>query len=208
MDLKTAKRYADKIAEWISPFCEGPDRIVIAGSIRRQRPLCNDVDIVCIPKTEVQRDLLGNVTGEINLLFRFLQDYVKDHSEARFISGGTQVGKQVLLQLPKCQLDLWFATRQTWATRVLCRTGSREHNIWLCNEARKRGMTWDPYWGLKVGDRVLELESEEEMYRALGLPYLPPEKRERGTVVPYRSAVPAAAPREVMSAMQPRAEAR
>src|SRR5262245_11423981 len=40
MDLDLAERYARQIVNWLSPFCE---RIEIAGSVRRGRPVCNDI---------------------------------------------------------------------------------------------------------------------------------------------------------------------
>jgi hypothetical protein len=47
MNLPLATLYAQQIVTWLTPFCE---RIEIAGSIRRQRPIVNDIDLVCIPK--------------------------------------------------------------------------------------------------------------------------------------------------------------
>jgi DNA polymerase/3'-5' exonuclease PolX len=186
MTLEVGRRYAGKICEWLGGMCE---RMEIAGSIRRGRAMVNDVDIVCIPKVEEHKDMLGAVIGRSNYLFDFLVDYVKGRnplgSKGRlphFISGGEREGKQVLLQLPKCQLDLWFADAETFGTRLLCRTGSKEHNIWLAERAGARGMHWDPYAGLSRVDRAeaVEASSEEEIYAALGLEWIEPKNREAG----------------------------
>ncbi len=63
MDLKTGQRYAEKICEWLGPDCE---RLEIAGSIRRGRPVVNDVDIVCVPKVREVKDMLGEVMERKN----------------------------------------------------------------------------------------------------------------------------------------------
>lgn len=186
MNLASAKNYAEKIQSWIAPYCIEPS--VIAGSIRRDRPVCGDIDIVCIPKVEKTVDLFGTVTGERNLLRAFLKDYVANNPTAKFQSGG-EAGKSVILQLPKCQLDLWFATPETLATRLMCRTGSKEHNIWLATRAIQMGMRWNPYEGIYMGavgadeGKLQRFESEQAIYNALDLPFIRPSNREQSYLV-------------------------
>ena len=186
MNLATAQHYADKLLAWIQPYV---DRADLAGSIRRQRAVCNDVDIVCIPQIKEERDLFGAVVARTNRLHQFLGEYVEDSDgRATFQSGGDTPGKCVIIQLPKCQLDLWFATQDTFATRMLCRTGSKEHNIWLASRAKARGWKWNPYEGLimgglwinddYVGGDMHRLYTEEGIYAALGLPFIEPQHRE------------------------------
>jgi DNA polymerase/3'-5' exonuclease PolX len=191
MDLATATRYAESILKWIGPHCR---RAEVAGSVRRGRPECADVDIVCEPLVRIEKDMLGAETGRRNLLLEFLQRYVAgEHELGRatgrtigpdgrrtpyFVSGGEKEGKQVILQLPKCQLDLWFADEMTWGTRLLCRTGSKEHNIWLCDRAVDRGGKWSPYEGLEVHGVKLPCPTEDCIYAGLGLKFIEPKNRE------------------------------
>ena len=189
MNLPTARHYANKIVEWLNPFCH---RIVVAGSIRRERPVCNDVDIVCVPQCTEEKDMFGEIMGRTNHALKHLQEHVASNPKARFISGGETEGKQVIVELSKCQLDLWFATSQTLATRLLCRTGSKEHNVWLAGRAKSREDHWNPYEGLftgghyeKQGDRdvyvggsLVTTEIEEDIYCALDVPYIEPRDRE------------------------------
>ena len=61
-------------------------------------------------------------------------------------------------------------------------TGSKEHNIQLRARAVKRGCTLNEY-GLFKGKKRLDADSEEALYKNLGLSYVPPELREgRGEV--------------------------
>lgn len=174
MPLRVARARAEKIVDWLRPFCE---RIEIAGSIRRKRPLCNDVDLVVIPKLEVERDLLGIETGKKILIQAFLQGYVSESGgRAEWLAEGD---RNLLLKLPKCQLDIWCAKEETWGTLLLCRTGSKEHNIWLAQRAGKLGKHWQPYRGMFGPGRVAS-RTEEDVYMAVGLPFIPPEEREAG----------------------------
>lgn len=61
----------------------------------------------------------------------------------------------------------------------MCRTGSKEHNIWLCQVAQRRGLSWNPYWSVYDGPRCLACAEEADIFQALSLPYVKPENRER-----------------------------
>jgi DNA polymerase/3'-5' exonuclease PolX len=195
MNLPTAKRYAEQLVNWVMPHAWPAQ---VAGSIRRDCPVCNDVDIVCIPKIHERRDLFGTVISSTNLLHKFLQEYVAaSGGRARFQSGGDLPGKSVILQLPKCQLDLWFATPETFATRLLCRTGSMQHNIWLASRAKRQGDKWTPYEGVltggqwrTVGERdeyvsgtLKQFGTEAELYAWFSLPFIEPKQREHDWLV-------------------------
>lgn len=190
MNLATAQRYADQILAWLAPYCEYAE---IAGSIRRRRPICNDVDIVCIPKTgieTVQVDMFTTEQRSFNLLRRYLDTYIGDGSGAatwlqresstirKTLASPKPDAINLLIQLRKCQLDIFCATEKTWATLNLCRTGSREHNIWLCERAKTFGLHWNPYRGLDRNGDLLDTPTEESIYAALNLPFIAPENRE------------------------------
>lgn len=191
MNLPTAQRYAEHLKTWIAPLCS---RVEIAGSVRRLRPVCNDVDLVCIPKLEAATtDLLGEETEPPKSLLRdFLMRYVAekiklpDGQAAWFrssMSGHRNdfVGPETvnfLLQLPRCELDVFAANEATFATRFLIRTGSKEHNIWIAQRAQRLGGRLDPQSGLWMGDVHHQPKSEEEFYAVIDLPFIPPAERE------------------------------
>src|SRR5204863_4409033 len=58
-------------------------------------------------------------------------------------------------------------------------TGSKEHNVALRAMAVRRGLKINEYGVYSVeGDTLLAGRTEEEVYAALGLPWIPPELRE------------------------------
>lgn len=167
MDLSQATSLATKVSAVLAPFCE---RIEIAGSIRRKRPVCNDIDLVCIPKP-----------GQFLAL------------RARALENSTVVrdGEQNFISRLKngIQLDIFFARPDTsdllearpsnWGSLLLCRTGSRDHNIYMVERAKRMGLRWNPYTGVFRGEQIIASRTEEEIFAALELAYLPPESRER-----------------------------
>jgi len=157
MELGQAQKIANEVVKRLSPYCQ---RIEVAGSVRRQKPFPQDVDIVLIPSDP------WNLEGEVLALARPFQPKLSGEKLKRFDYNGAQV-------------DLYYATQETWATLLLIRTGSKENNIRLCNLAKKKG------WHLAAsgeglldenGQRVAG-DSEESIYEALGLPYQRPEER-------------------------------
>ncbi len=157
MELERAQSIADEVIKRLSPYCQ---RIGVAGSVRRQKPMVRDVDLVLIPSDP------WNLEMEVLALARPLQPELSGDKLKRLNYNGTQV-------------DLYYATPETWATLLLIRTGSKENNIRLATLAKKRG------WHLAAsgdglfndrGERIAG-DTEESIYEALGLPYQEPSER-------------------------------
>lgn len=168
MNLIPARKIAEKILLEIRPFCV---RAEIAGSIRRGREHVNDIDLVVLPKPGGLADLQG----------RF-------HRACKVRAEGPQNAIYELVN--GFQLDVFFAYERhdllspmttNWGTLLLCRTGSKEHNIHLVMHAKRVGLIWKPYAGVFSQDSAecLASATEEEIFKALGLPFIAPELRER-----------------------------
>ncbi len=80
------------------------------------------------------------------------------------------------------QVDLRVVKDDEYAAALLYFTGSKEHNVLLRARAQKMGLSINEYGVLKGDDRI-KVASEEEIYKLLGLSYVPPEMREaRGEI--------------------------
>lgn len=168
MTLDFAKRCAARLLDRLGPFAE---RIEVAGSIRRMRPEVGDVDLVAIPKLERTKDLLGAETSGRNLL--------ADQVHAWCAASGWDLRKSGAEYLSwtagesKVQVDLWMTTSESFGSVLLCRTGSKAHNVWLAQRALDRQAKWHPHRGLYHCRRCFG-STEGEIYDALGLPLLDP----------------------------------
>ena len=113
--IQKAKALSDEIVKKLEPYSE---KIQVAGSIRREKPTVHDIDIVLIA------DDMEGIHKELANLGQLRKDGPK-------------------IKCVECEgvsVDLYFATPQTWATLLLIRTGSKEHNIRLCARAKTLGM--------------------------------------------------------------------
>jgi len=154
MELERAQSIADEVIKRLAPYCQ---RIAVAGSVRRQKPMVNDIDLVLIPND------LWSLHGE---LMKLGQLKMSGQKIMRVMIGNTQV-------------DIYVADEDTWATLLLIRTGSKESNIRLCSRAKDMGWhlaaSGDGLFNEK-GERIAG-DSEISIYNALGLPYQRPEER-------------------------------
>jgi DNA polymerase/3'-5' exonuclease PolX len=110
MELEDARRIAEIFIEKVKGQCH---RIEIVGSIRRGRPMINDVDIVAIPKNP--RTFLAGIKAD-------------------------QRGEKIIrFEYLGAQLDVYIARAETFEVIRLIRTGSAAHNVKLAMLARKKG---------------------------------------------------------------------
>ncbi|MCX6821868.1 MAG: hypothetical protein NTW30_03765 [Candidatus Aenigmarchaeota archaeon] len=153
MKLQQAKTIADNFVSEIKEFCE---RIEIAGSIRRNKIEVNDIDIVLIPK--LREHLIQKI---------------------RKVSNVEVQGKKLMrAEYSGVQVDIYFATEETWGILLLVRTGSKEHNIKLCQHAINKGMKLSVSNGLMRGNEVIASMTEEDIFKGLGMDYIKPEDRD------------------------------
>ncbi len=155
MELAQAQKIAAEVVKRLSPYCK---KIEVAGSIRRRKPFVNDIDLVLIPSDP------WNLTHEIMALGPVRQAWGEKLKRVSY--NGVQV-------------DIYYATEETWATLRLIRTGSAEFNRMLAARALQRGLQLKANGqGVVRGSEVIANKSEEAILVVLGLPYLEPWDRE------------------------------
>jgi DNA polymerase (family 10) len=131
------------------------------GSLRRFSETIGDVDIV-VAATEAApaMDALISMSFVDRVIGR------GDSKTSVVTRRGTQVDLRVV------------AKHQLGAARLYF-TGSKGHNIKLRQRALARGWTLNEYALSEIeGGRVIASETEEAIYEALGLPFIPPVLRE------------------------------
>lgn len=72
--------------------------------------------------------------------------------------------------------DLWVVAPESYGAALIAWTGNKQHNIHLRTIAKRKGYLLDDY-GLFKGTTMIAGETEEEVYRMLGLQWIPPEMR-------------------------------
>lgn len=177
-----AERVAYILMDSLAPSCE---KIMIAGSIRRQKPFVGDVELLYISKTQVRQDpadMFGKIT--VNLADEIIQMFEKSGVlERRKNSIGLETYGQknkLMRYVPSgMPVDLFGTTQDNWNVSVVIRTGSLETNLKLATGARKLGRSLKAYGsGVELSDgSIIQATSEEHVFELCGVPYLQPHQR-------------------------------
>ncbi len=168
MPLPLAAPLAQGLLEDLSAI-PGVERAVAAGSLRRLRDTVGDLD------------LLVATAPDSPVMERFPQHARVGEVLAR---GGTRASVVLKNGL---QVDLRAVPHESFGSAWMYFTGSKAHNIALRRIAQDAGLKLNEY-GLYRGSRRIAGATEEGVYRALGLAWIPPELREdRGEVEAARA---------------------
>ncbi|MDY6775769.1 MAG: DNA polymerase/3'-5' exonuclease PolX [Halobacteria archaeon] len=154
------------IRETVEGF-ESIDTATVVGSFRRRRPTVGDVDV------------LGTSEDPDEAMESFCD--MRDVNEV-LTKGET---KSSVIVSGGLRVDLRIVAEDAYGSALQYFTGSKDHNIRVRNIAIEKDWKLNEYGLFDVeddsepeeGDRIAG-ETEEEIYEALGLDYIPPELRE------------------------------
>lgn len=178
-----AKIVADEMLRWLDPVCK---RIIVAGSLRREKPTVGDVEILYKSKAEKRTDPLDMFSS----IFISLADEVIATmigvgvlEKRRNIAGRETFGPLNKLMRHRASgipVDLFSEPNlDDWWRSLVIRTGPKELNVRLITTAAKRGIKVHAY-GIGLTDmrgNQIACESEEQFFEICGARYLEPKDR-------------------------------
>lgn len=161
--LPVAEAEAQALTTWLSG-ATGQDRIVVCGSFRRCRETVGDLDILATSSD-------GARIGDRLAAYE---------NVAEILARGT---KRTAVSLRSgMQVDLRVVAPESHGAALIYFTGSKAHNLALRGIANAHGWKLNEY-GLFDGSTRIAGETEEGVYRRLGMTFVPPELREdRGEI--------------------------
>lgn len=163
--LFEAHAIAEKIINELKnyPFVKNVD---MAGSLRRMKETIGDIDI-----------LVGSDEPE-----KVANVFCSSKDVAEVLARGDT--KCSIVIKSGLQVDLRIVATASYGAALQYFTGSKEHNIHLREIAKKRRLKINEYGIFKIsGDKRLGGENEEDIYRLLGMEFIPPTLREdRGEI--------------------------
>jgi DNA polymerase (family 10) len=166
--LAVAGRYAEPLVDYLKSD-KGVSQVQVAGSYRRARETVGDLDILAIARN-------GRAV---------IERFVAYDEVENVLSQGTT--RATVLLRSGLQVDLRVVARESYGAALHYFTGSRAHNIAIRRLAQKRRLKINEY-GIFRADKRIAGSSEEEVFKAVGLPYIPPELREnRGEIEAARA---------------------
>ncbi|MER3408236.1 MAG: DNA polymerase III, partial [Nitrososphaera sp.] len=131
----------------------------IAGSARRMKETVGDIDY-----------LVASAAPEK------VMDFFISMPEVEEVKGRGPAKAFVRLE-GGVDSDLLVVPEESWGSALQYFTGSKEHSVELRRIAIAKGLRLNE-WGVFEGERRVAGRTEEEVYRSLGLAWMPPEMRE------------------------------
>ncbi len=138
---------------------DGVKHAIAAGSVRRMKETIGDIDyLVAANDPEPVMDFFVRMPA--------VQEVIGRGSAKAFVrlEGGIDA-------------DLLVVPEESWGAALQYFTGSKEHSVELRKIAITKGLRLNE-WGVYRGEKRVAGKTEEEVYEALGLQWIPPEMRE------------------------------
>ena len=163
--LDDADLAAERLTEYLRSF-PGIERVTPAGSLRRGRDTVGDLDFL-VTGPACAEDRVAAVV-----------EHVAGYPPIADVIGKGQ--NKVSFRLRQgLQVDVRMLPEKSYGAALQYFTGSKLHNVTLRQRALKMGYTLNEYALARLDDgSALPSSTEEEIYAALGMDWIPPELRE------------------------------
>jgi len=156
--LAEAKAQADAIVETLSQL-PSVEEIALAGSFRRRRETVGDLDLLITAEDSSEA-----------------MDALAAHELVEKVLARGETKQRVRLR-SGLEMDLRVVPEESYGAALQYFTGSKAHNIVVRRRAQERDLKINEY-GVFRGEKSIAGKTEEEVYSAVDLPWIPPELRE------------------------------
>jgi DNA polymerase (family 10) len=157
--------YVQAVVDELTAFLltiEGVEQVTPAGSFRRGKETVGDLD------------LLATGPGAEAAIDKFVS-----HPKVQEVLAKGANKASVRFGLEGLQVDLRALPKEHYGAALQYFTGSKEHNIHLRTRAQRLGLTLSEYSLARIDTKEpVAAATEEDIYTALGLAWVPPELRE------------------------------
>ena len=159
-----ARSVVEEIVKALSSL-ESVTQVSVAGSFRRCCETIGDLDVLATATDSVQA-----------------MDTLAEHPLVEKVLARGETKQRVRLSpvfdgVKKLELDLRVVPDESYGAAMQYFTGSKEHNIVVRKRAQDQGLKVNEY-GVYRGEEYVAGRTEEDVYEALGMPFIAPELRE------------------------------
>lgn len=163
--LQEAERYVEYLKK-----CDEVKKVQYAGSLRRWQETIGDIDILITVKDP------GKSHEKV------MKHFVEYKEVLKTLSLGDTKSNVVLQS--GIQVDLRVVADEVFGAALHYFTGNKDHNIKIRDLAKKKGLKISEY-GVFKGEKFIGGKTEEEIFKAVGLPYIIPEIRKNDGEIEY-----------------------
>ena len=163
--LQEAERYVEYMKK-----CGDVRQIQYAGSLRRWQETIGDIDILVTVKDP------GKSHEKVI-------KYFTEYSEILKVVAVGETRSAVILK-KGINVDLRVVAEESFGAALHYFTGDKNHNVKIRDLAKKKGLKVNEY-GVFKGEKSIGGKTEEEIFKAVGLPFIIPELRKNDGEIEY-----------------------
>lgn len=150
--------------------CKGLKQIEFAGSLRRRKETIGDIDILVTVKDPQKSH-------------KEVMEHFVNYSEVLNVTAQGDTKSSAIMQ-SGMQVDLRVVSEESFGAAMHYFTGNKQHNIRIRDIAKKKGLKVNEY-GVFKGEKLIAGKTEEEVFKAVGLPFIIPELRKDDGEIEY-----------------------
>lgn len=192
MELEKARAIAEGFKDELETTC---DAVEIVGEIRRQRPRIRRIKFLCIP-TPIEGASIPELEpfdpqqwkreieefGDYDALdewFVVMLEHGVVHLPAKEGWTFTRTKRSIMHSPSGMPVDILLTDEERWAVALVVATGGTKTIRGIAAAAREKGWRFRSSGdGFDTPGGYITCSTEQEVFEAVGLPYLPPEQRE------------------------------
>jgi DNA polymerase/3'-5' exonuclease PolX len=173
MPYLDALHIAQDMVEQLRPYCQRTPEI--SGSLRRQKPMVGDIEIVCLPALQHYKDLFDEdhfFNPFENIYWCSLGRSIKSGNRFKQFALAEGINLDLYVVLPPAQ----------WGVIYTIRTGPAEFSRWIVTQRNKGGCLPSDCQvkdgGVYLHNRLIPMPEERDFLSFLGLGWVDPVDRE------------------------------
>ncbi len=163
--IDQAQPLAERLLQQLSGL-PGVVRIEVCGSLRRKRETIKDIDIL------ISSAKPAPIMEAFVKLPQVVQVVAHGETKSSVVVAGADGGRRVVMNA-----DLRIVSDKEFPFALHYFTGSKAHNVAMRQRAIQRGLKLNEY-ELAGEEKRIPCKDEADLFKALGLDYIPPELRE------------------------------
>lgn len=180
--LAKARALAAQLVLDLGPYTE---RIMVAGSIRREKPDIGDVELLYVPRYEQAGQVsLFDGLQQQDMMDVHLRESIRVGVFAKRLNakntpiGYGELNKYLVHRQTGIAVDIFATEARNWGMALIVRTGPAEFNVNLMARLKQTGYQGHAYGGATDGNNEeIELPDEHAVFQLAGWDYIQPERR-------------------------------
>jgi DNA polymerase/3'-5' exonuclease PolX len=174
----TITKFAREIKKILRYLLNTAFKLEVVGSYRRGKPESGDIDLLITATSTATTTTKSAIAENAKVLKKVVEILKKKGVIVETLAEGEHRFRGIVKSTPNIyhQLDILIVPYDSYYTALMHSTGSAHFNTYLRNIFKKKGCKLSEY-SLTCNGKKMKINSEEQIFKLAGLPFIPPSDR-------------------------------